>query len=138
MVDVNKKSMLSKMNMPVGKDLKEKFNTWLNDNINIPASEAGHEDIGAGLSAALSAAGELAIPEDLADVALSFIPGVKVARAGKKGMKVLKPLEKAIDYGAIKEAEQLAAKAAREASEKGANTLVYGKSGNVSMKKPEL
>lgn len=131
------RSLFQKLNMPVGKDVKEKLNTWLNDNVNIPLSERGHEDIGAGISAALSAAGELVIPEDLADVALSMVPGAKLVRAGKK-VRLIKPAAEALDYAAIKKGEEVAAKTARELAEKKANTLVYDKSGKVNLKKPDM
>ncbi len=127
------KSLLEKAKMPVGKRTKEKLDEWINKNINVPLHEKGFSDAGAALSAALSAGGELLIPDDLADAAMAAVPGASLIKAGKKGMKALKQIP-TIDYGAIKKAE----KAKRQASEKMADTLEWKPSGAVIRKKPNL
>lgn len=126
--------LLEQMKMPIGKQQKKKLDSWLNDNVNLPLAEKGYGDAGAALSAALSAAGEMIIPDDLADAALAMVPGARLMKAGAKGMKILKKTDKAIqagkktnviDYGEIRKVEKAKADAARAHSEKTADTLVY-------------
>lgn len=129
--------------MPIGKKAKEKLDAWLNENVNIPLSKSGHEDAGAAISAALSAGGEFLIPDDLADMAVAMVPGARLVKSAKKGMKAIKKvvpgLEKAgsINYENIKKAEDAARKSRREMFDKTAHTLEYDKFGNVTSKKPK-
>ena len=140
--------------MPVGKDVKKRLDEWLDENVNVPLSKRGYPDTGAALSAAVSAGGELLIPDDLADVAMAMLPGGMLLKSGKKGMKALKLGDKAgdtaqalkkakpglakagtIDYGEIKKAEDTARKAAIKKADEAADTLVYDPSGTVTRKK---
>lgn len=128
--------------MPIGKRAKKKLDDWLHENVNMPLHENGYTDTGAAISALISAGGELLIPDDLADAAMAAIPGARLIRNGGKGVKALtksskpkKPIEK-LDYGAMKKAEGDKAKKLREAHDKTAETLVYGKSGAVTRNKP--
>lgn len=128
--------LLDKVNMPIGKNKKQQLDDWLNQNVNVPLAEKGYENTGAALSAAVSAAGELLIPENLADVALSIVPGAKLVKAGKKGMRALKIAEEtaekaapALNYAAIELADK--AKRSKEISNL-ADTLRYGKMGEVT------
>ena len=143
----NKNSLLDKARMPYGKVAKKKLDNWLNENVNLPLAERGHEDTAALLSAVLSAGGELLIPDDLADVAMAVVPGLRLAKVAKKGLKALKKVDKVkglkpvamLDYGKIKQAEKLKADKIRQASEKGADTLVYEQGGKkITRKKPKV
>lgn len=129
--------ILSTLTMPVGRDIKNKLDQYLNDYINVPLSEAGHADTGAALSAALSAAGEVLLPDNLAEAALYMLPGSKLISAGKGMKKLIPGLEKAgvIDYKAISAAEKEAGNATRKAAEAGAETLQYDSSSGEIMKK---
>ena len=80
--------------------LKEKLDSWLDNNVNQPLASKGYGNIGAGLSAAGSAAGDMFIPEDATDVAMSFLPFGKIAKGvgkifkgAKKGKKAAKMAE---------------------------------------------
>ena len=122
-------SLLDKAKMPIGKNIKDKLDNWINENINVPLSKAGHENTGAAISAALSAGGELLIPDSIADAALALVPGAKLLKAGKKGFKALAKLEPVAEK-ALKGANKLdysAIKAAEKAAEKAAPVLDYGK-----------
>ena len=75
---------------------KEKMDQFLVDNVVTPALDTPLEKPAAGFAAALHTAGELLIPEDLGDVALSVVgPGAKLVTKGvEKGMaKIVKPLK---------------------------------------------
>lgn len=119
--------------MPYGKQVKDKLNDFLNDHINVPLAESGHPDTGAAISSILSSAGELVIPDNLAEAALAALPmGTgKLLRMGNGMSKIIPGLERAgeIDYAAIKAAEKTAADANRAASEANAGTLVYPSKG---------
>ena len=133
----DRKSLLSKANPPIGKQAKKRLDEWINNNINVPLASGGMPDTGAALSAALSAGGELLIPDDLADVAMAAVPGGAFLKAGKKGMKILKPA-KTLDYGVIKKAEEVARKQKRADLDKVAETLEYKPTGEITRKKPDL
>ena len=135
-----KKKLLKKANMPLGKQAKKKLDKWVNDNINLPMASRGFETAGAAISAALSAGGELMIPDEIADLAMAAVPGGAFLRAGKKGMKVLKKADDApssIDYGKIKKAEEDARTQKRKAFDEVAETLEYKPSGEIVRKKPK-
>lgn len=78
---------------------KESLDDWLNENVNLPLAKRGHENIGAGLSALGSAAGELIIPDDASDLAMAAVPGGKIAKSLKKIFSKSKkaPIKKASD-----------------------------------------
>lgn len=139
-----RKELIEKAPMPLGKQVKKKLDDWLNENVNLPLSKKGYPDTGAAISAALSAGGELVIPEDLADMAMAIVPGGALVKAGRKGMKVLKKAKDTskqaptLDYGKIKEEEKLARARKREAYDKVAETLEYKPSGDIVRKKPDL
>lgn len=122
-----RKDLLKKTQMPLGQRTKARLDEWVNENVNVPLAERGMEDTGAALSAAISASGELLIPDDLADAAMALIPGARILKAGKKGIKVIRKaapaIEKVLDYGKIRKAET----AARKAGEEAADTLQYTK-----------
>lgn len=124
---MDRNSILQTLNMPYGKQVKDKLNEFLNDHVNVPLSEAGHPDTGAAVSSILSSAGELVIPDTLADAAMAAIPmgAGKLMRLGKGMSKIVPGLEEAgtINYGKIKEAEQ----AAKAAAEEEAPALKYYK-----------
>lgn len=127
----DRRQMLKSSKMPLGRQAKEKLDEYLNEYLNIPLAKAGYEDIGAALSAAASAAGELVIPEDLADLALSAVPGLKLAKTAKKGMRAIKPAEEALDYAKIAADEARTLKEAAKTSQEVADTLKYGKMGEI-------
>jgi len=80
---------LKKMPMPLPKRIEKKINNWLEEYLNEPVAEAGYPNTAAALSAVLSAAGDLLIPDDIADAAATLVPGGKLLKAGAKGMKKL-------------------------------------------------
>lgn len=125
--------LLETLKMPIGVDAKTKLDDFLNEHLNMPLADAGYEDAGAALSALLSSAGELAIPDNLAEAALAAVPGARLMKAGKGLKKLVPGLEKAgaIDYKAIQAAEKQAANVGREASEKTADTLFYTQPGEM-------
>lgn len=133
------KVLVKKARMPLGARAKQKLDEWLNQNVNLPLSEAGYEDAGAAISAALSATGEMVIPEDLADLAMAAVPGAKLAKAAKKGFKIIKKAEgPALDYGKIAAKEAEKAQKKRDLMDKMAETLEYKPSGEIVRKKPDL
>ena len=136
---MSRKELLKKSKMPIGKKAKLKLDEWINQNVNLPLAKRGYEDTGAALSAAISAGGELLIPDDLADAAMAAVPGMRILKSGKKGLKALKTADKAptLDYKAIDKAEREAQKARRKLSEKTADTLDYS-GGQITRKKPNL
>jgi hypothetical protein len=141
---LDNKSLLSKVQRPVGKEVKERLDNWLNENVNVPLSKEGYPDTGAAISAVIGAGGEFLIPDDLAEAAMALVPGAKLLKSGAKGMKALKKakpgLEKAgtIDFGAIKKAEDITRKKKISKADEAADTLVYKESGEIIRKKPKV
>ena len=129
--------------MPIGKQTKKKLDSWINENVNVPLSKRGMGDTGAALSAVLSAGGDLLIPDDLADAAVAMVPGARLLRTGKKGVKALKKVGNAapaltIDYGAIKKVEKVAGDAKREMFDKVATAVKKDRVSGPTVKKPDL
>lgn len=98
-----RKKILNKMEMPepksLGKQAKESLDNWLEEYISNPMYAAGYENLGPGLAAAGSAAGELFIPEDVADVAMAAIPMGKLGKVAKGLGKVPTAMSKASNPG---------------------------------------
>lgn len=86
------RAMIDKAIMPISKKAKKDLDEWANDNINMPMAKRGHINTGAALSAAISTAGELLIPENLAEAAMAVSPNVKIMKAAN-GMVKLLPIE---------------------------------------------
>lgn len=87
---VSSKGLLQKIR-EAGPAAKKKVDDWLESNVNEPLAEAGHPDIGAGISAVGSAAADMAIPEDEMDLAMAALPI-------KGGGKAIKAAKEALNY----------------------------------------
>ena len=88
---MNKKTLAEQAEEKFGKKdqpgLKEKLNSWLDENINQPLSKKGYSKTGSAISKLGEAAGEYLIPENIGDVALGMIPGGKILKRAFKGAK---------------------------------------------------
>ena len=115
-----------KNKMPPSKQAEAEVDAWLEEYLNEPVAEAGFPNTAAALSAVLSAAGDLVIPDSVADAAVTLIPGGKLIKAGAKGMKKLvksNPKPGKLPNYKERDAAEMAAKRAK-LGEEGADTIV--------------
>lgn len=79
---------LKNLTQPVNdklKEVKEGADDFLNENVNVPLAERGYPKLGAGISAAGSAAVDFAVPDSVEEGALSLAAGPIGRVAGKLG-----------------------------------------------------
>ncbi len=108
---VNLDEKLDKPN--IGQRAKQLLNDTLNDYVNVPLAKAGHPNIGAGLAAAGSAIGDVAIPESATDLAMAALPIAPIGKFAKYAPKLAEAGEAALGLGKEAGLEASAARVAR-------------------------
>jgi len=120
---MDRKKLLSKVRAPWG--LHEAIDTKIDEYVNQPLARAGHEDLGAGLSAGLSSAGAL-LPDSAEDVALAAIPYGRLTKSLRKMAKpgpTLNYAEQGISKGSKFKDADFTPAATRELTEKSSESL---------------
>lgn len=115
---MDRKTLLSKARAPWG--LHEAIDNKIDEYVNQPLAKAGHPDVGAGISAGLSAANELFVPDSATDVAMAAVP---IGKLGK--LRGVMKEGKALNYGAMAAEDAAKAAAKRAEAEASADMLYY-------------
>jgi hypothetical protein len=120
---MDRKTLIAKARAPWG--LHEAIDSKIDEYVNQPLARAGHEDLGASLSAGLSTAGAL-LPDSAEDVALAALPYGKLSKGLRKMAKpgpALKYSEMGIGKTTKFTPESFTPAATKELSEKAAESL---------------
>jgi hypothetical protein len=140
-----RKKLIEKAKMPAGKKVKKKLDSWIDENVNVPLAKRGHDKAGAAISALLSAGGDMMIPDDVTDLAAAMVPGARLAKLGKKGIKAIKKAKmpkgepKTLNYKDIEAEEAAKRLKKRQESEARAETLRYSEDGKkITREQPDL
>jgi hypothetical protein len=115
---MDRKTLINKARAPWG--LHEAIDNKIDEYVNQPLAKAGHPDMGAGISAGLSAANKLFIPNSVEDAALAAVPYGKLGK-----LRGLAKEGKALNYGAMAAEDAAKAAAKRAEAEASADMLYY-------------